>query len=377
MVSVVARTLFFVTLIASFISKADIEVTKAYRNGTKAVVTFDMESILEVGDMVRLTSGNNHCNTKVIDVKKGKALLSTRNCDFRITTKDIASFVSNNEEGSESYEDKTQDAEDGAAGEYPTGRGGGEKQSEKMWYFELGINLYGRGISDYKAQYEDFDIEVKDASTGGAEMFFTTWLTEKRYLGLNIGVGSQDKESTLTIIEGDNRSQIDKNMESIFWGVGILASPVVLSLPVRPVFQYGIGKVKTKTKFDNENHAEEKIKINVLSYGLRYDLNKKRKDSFLYATVDQIKIKYYDGTVDAKELSIGMRMEITNNSYFEIDFEKELEWRRDRALSFGYRYKYFKGAIAHRNWRLPAGQYEPNKASSFTIDLGVLFDFKM
>ena len=361
---------------ASFVSKADIEVTKVYRNGTKVVVNFDVDSALEVGDMVRLTSSNNTCNTKVIDVKKGKALLSTRNCDFRITTRDTASFVSNNGEGIERYEDKTQGNEGGTtAGEDQTDRGQGEqRQGGKLLYFELGINLYGRGESDYEA----FGIEVKDVSANGLNATLGSWLTEKRYFGIGVNVGTEKEESTLAMFDGGPRSEeIDYSEEITGWGVGAFASPVIFSLPIRPVFNYGIIQAKMKTKIGEENHVEEKVKGNIFSYGLRYDLNKKRKDSFLYATVDRSKIKGDDGTVDAKELDIGMRMEITNNSYFEIDFEKELEGRRDRTLSFGYRYKYFKGAIAYRNWQLPTRQYVPNEVSSFTINLGVLFDFKM
>lgn len=382
------KKIFFIISTIPLLASAEFKVIKVYRNKTKAVITYDRSNPLEIKDMVtvRSSTGKN-CDATVIDVKNGKALLSIGNCDFIITVGDVAFFKDSSQEESwhgqreitNQDESSPKAIDQNSRGKQARYKQGSSRDNRRL-YFEFLALLTVEGSSDYKAFGEDFDVDVKDKSSGSLDLYFSGFLTERKYVGISLLAGFENIKKTATIIGSDIDDTDSKvQTERIYSAAGVEVAPAILDdFPVRPYLDYAVGNVDSELFIDGYSHGETKIKNKVFSYGLRYDLDKRGENSYFMARISQIKRNSDDGAKEEeKSMDLIVTIESSENSYFQAGYSFELKGDKDRAYSFAYKYKNFLGQISSSVEGLPESRYEPDEISSFGIGLGVIFDFKL
>ena len=279
-------------ILASYLNSASAKYPIRKVSGkSKRAVVFIGKNLIKKNDLLKLFDDNlnQSCTVKVLKIKKRRALISTKKCNFNISTKNRVADLDIDSELLESEINEKR---------HP-------RRKRGIASLDLGstfINPYLEGFVGL--QKEETTLSDLEISNGG--IFLGAILSSSRKRDFSIALYRSIGEGDISVDEDKLDFEYSHNDATI------MAAPTYFSPLIRPIFIYS--RKSTDIDFD-ESYSETTIKSSF--YGLQYDLSRNRENDFIRGYFAKTKTKSSDSYENTKTLGVSFRKKL-KKGWFQL-----------------------------------------------------------
>ena len=360
---------FLLLLIYSGSAVTKFKITKVQTSSRKAIMVSDINQTASKGDELLLLGDDSKCLVVVLKSKGPTSLISTKQCRFKIK-------VGNTVLDQDFFEGDANLRRDNASS--PKVK---NNLLENIYLeLELGFEIE-KPLKIFTYPLENIEccdsVKVDKKNTSSLEGKVALYSSRKREFGILFGYGrSLWKESY--IVYKKNSSEVEKTVNYKYFlsggEVGIEAAPIISRIRIRPFLGFAFlkGSIKEET-FDEKT----KIKGDAIAYGIQYDIDSTRKDSFVQFYFSDFDIDYEGSdiktNIESKELTFSLRKEIKGRKkrWLEISYGQDREESDEWKLSSSFRNNWMIFSLSYRKEAIDHPDYDTEK----TIGAGVTFYF--
>ena len=360
---------FLLLLIYSGSAVAKFKITKVQTSSRKAIMVSDINQTASKGDELLLLGDDSKCLVVVLKSKGPTSLISTKQCRFKIKVGDTVL-------DQDFFEGDANLRRDNASS--PKVK---NNLLENIYLeLELGFEIE-KPLKIFTYPLENIEccdsVKVDKKNTSSLEGKVALYSSRKREFGILFGYGrSLWKESY--IVYKKNSSEVKKTVNYKYFlsggEVGIEAAPIISRIRIKPFLGFAFlkGSIKEET-FDEKT----KIKGDAIAYGIQYDIDSTRKDSFVQFYFSDFDIDYEGSdiktNIESKELTFSLRKEIKGRKkrWLEISYAQDREESDEWKLSSSFRNNWMIFSLSYRKEAIDHPDYDTEK----TIGAGVTFYF--
>ena len=362
---------FLLLLVYSGSAVAKFKITKV-QTSRKAIIVSDINQTASKGDELLLLGDDSKCLVVVLKSKEPKYLISTKQCRFKVKVGDTVLDP-------DFFEDDANPRRDNAS----SPKVKNNLLEDIYLELELGFEIE-KPLEMFTYPLEDIEccdsVEVDKKKTSTLTGNVALYSSPKREFGILFGYGrSLWKESY--IYSSEEEETVNYEYLSSVGEVGIGIAPIISRIRIRPLFGFSFAKGSIKEEiFDEKAKTKIKIKIkgDAIFYGLRYDLDSARKDSFVQFYFSDFDIDYEGSdiktNIESKELTFSLRKEIKGRKkrWLEISYGLDREESDEWKLSSSFRNNWMIFSLSYKKEVIDHPDYDTEK----TIGAGVTFYFE-
>ena len=342
------------SLVTSTHLMAEDRVLKVSNKSQKAVVVVT-KGELHPGEGLQIKASGTICTATILKVKKQKALVSFKGCPVTVTAGALVSRLPKSERKRVK-----------------------KRRSKREKHFELQM--------DYSMGQVEGEVEIREEGVGkvingdqeltGLSGTLSAYRSEKRELGI-MALMSSTKSilPSKLILTGLPTISSEVTNVTKYRDIIAIASPYYRNFPLRPYLSYGQSDVTSKTTLEGVNEIEEsKSKHRTLTYGLRWDFDEERKDSFLQLTLSETNPRDPEEEKSKMMLAL-LRKELTRpGTFWELHYSYDLEeYNQEKNRLFYAQWKfhpYLFSKLTHKKTAL-SEEFNNSKVDLWLLTAGM------